>query len=277
MRRSASLVASTEDVPYNPAMFETEEPTVQGVDYLMRHLDRAIANADPGDRIYYQRLRREGREALKGAAPGLDKARSYYAGQIEAAELLEEGNKQFLRGSASDVEARLKELSPSQLEIYRKGAINALQDKMEAKGDTHDVTTLFRNQASRRRMRALFGPGREGDRAYKLWEESVRNSQQKQMTYARTVGNSATARRQQQNRREELMGVVLDELTPERVQRIVRGGRRLRGLVPGQGTTDEILTRALLAREYPNIPIRQRQPGSPAPRVAPAFSLLQSQ
>lgn len=256
--RAAENAASAEGLPLGKI---GGEPSVQGLDYLIRRFDSMInaikRNPSPTDSLGdLVSIRQQLRAAVADASPDLDRARSTFAGPARAQEMIEQGET-FLRGNANKTARELAELNPGERSLYKIGALEALEQRIGQLGDTHDVTKIFRNENARKRMRALLS-----EDEYETFQDTVERLANQQRTYSSVTGGSQTAQRLGGGPIDnEILGVVLDVIP--KGQQAGRAFRVAGKHFPGSANVDDIVARAMISRQVPNAidpPARTRYP-----------------
>ena len=154
-------IAATEGVEI-PETLTTSVP-VQAVDYMKRGLDDLIDSrmrAGGLGRNEARVLRNRLRDMLgrvDEAVPEYAAARAQYAGDAAVESAFTEARDQFMRLDPREVAARLAELSPSEAEFYRRGALDAVRSRLERSADGRDLSRVVAgNSEMRARVRNLF-------------------------------------------------------------------------------------------------------------------------
>lgn len=176
-----------------PDNLPAEVPT-RWIDLAKRGLDARIKAARVSNPTLSRALGKF-KERLLGVVDGLNddyaKARAQWAGAMELEDAAELGAKAFKEGPGAIREA-MKGMTPSTLEGFRVGVLDAVRDVIGRSGDGADkAAKLFGNPRNREIFKALFGP----DEYAKL--EAVMTAERGMVKAQRELtGNSKTAQRQ---------------------------------------------------------------------------------
>lgn len=86
-----------------------------------------------------------------------------FAGDAALLDALKEGRTAFQSNAdPTEVAATMARLSPSERELYQRGAIDALRQRLENVGDHRDLTKLLNNTGFRKRAQAIYGDDADG-------------------------------------------------------------------------------------------------------------------
>lgn len=86
-----------------------------------------------------------------------------FAGDAALLDALSEGRKAFLSSAdPAEIAATMQRMSPSERELYQRGAIDALRQRLENVGDHRDLTKLLDNTGFRKRAQAIYGDAADG-------------------------------------------------------------------------------------------------------------------
>ena len=196
-RRSGIREALGEGVELDPAMYGSEAmPSLRGWQAMKVHLDalegRAKRAGDNPTARQYGNVRRRLLRELDSQNADYAQAREMWAGSMEFENMIEEGAGFMRPGqSAAVVERAIEEMTPTQKEAYRVGAVQAVEDRLSTQGWTHDATRYFKTPAMERKLRALF----DSDQQFSDFMDLLDASATKQRTFSMATGGPATARR----------------------------------------------------------------------------------
>jgi len=178
----------------------TKVPSFKALDYIKRGADDVIEKYRDSTtgRLVLDGQGRAANNTLRAFVARIDKAnpdyaaaRGAYAGPAKMKSALEKGAK-GLRKSPDDIMAEMKNLSPSEKEMYRNGVRKGIVDLLEGKGDYADkVNALIGTEKSRKTLTRVFG-GKSGlDRFIK----TLRDEREIGLTYKAVNTGSPTALR----------------------------------------------------------------------------------
>jgi len=183
------------DLP--PGALGDARPSLRGWQYIKEALDDVVEPAISGQSAAGRRYGRALRDTKNRLLKALDKqsddyaeARQLWAGSARFEELMKD-SRRFMSESADDFIDRTDNLSNSELEAVRVGALQAVVDRVERGQWTEDTAKYFRTPAMERKLKALFRKPGE----FKGFMQRVDNLTQQQRTYDAVRGQSATARR----------------------------------------------------------------------------------
>lgn len=154
------------DVNSSGEVTVSRTPSWQTLDYVKRGMDDVIESyRDPtSGRL---NLDTEGRainntqrsflSAFDQANPDYAAARSAYAGPVRGIDAMNQG-RQALSMTADDLEARMRDMSPYERQMFQLGTRRAMAELVASKGDTADVVHALTGTGKKRAMLArLFG------------------------------------------------------------------------------------------------------------------------
>lgn len=154
--------------------------TKRGAMMLKRKLDAFLSRVDELVPEY-----REARATFRGFSEAMDAFNMAREGNKEL------GVKAFLNEDPRRIEKLLREMSPSEQEFYRRGALDAVRARLERAADNRDLTrVLFGNTEMRRRIRTLFQSDEDFNRFRELMLRERRMAEGAQFI----LGGSPTAR-----------------------------------------------------------------------------------
>ena len=136
---------------------------VQAVDYMKRGMDELIDKRFRAGKLGTTEARSL-RNKVKGmltrvdeAVPEYKVARDQFAGDTEVMDAFKRGRESFLKEDPRLVSRDLDTMSPSVSEFYRRGALDAVRERLEKSADGRDLSKLLTgNSEMRTRIRALF-------------------------------------------------------------------------------------------------------------------------
>ena len=181
--------------PYNQVFGEDgslEALPLKAVDYMQRFFRKAgKPNMDPQwDHLSWRKLRDRFLERVDEAVPEFKDIRRTYATQQSALDAMEEGQKIYKMGDARDIEEYMATLSGPDLLSFRRGAIDAVEERMRnARIKSGNLDTQMQGTANQEDIiRLVFGDNYD-DVAKVLAREDAFNQ-----TYGRVLGGSTTSR-----------------------------------------------------------------------------------
>lgn len=128
-------------------------------------------------------------KVLDDAVPEYKNARDVFAGHTAMKDALEEGRKLY-RTPPALAERMLRDMSASEREMYRKGAIEAFFDRVEGLGSGSDIARRVGDKTlDKKRMRLLF----EDDAAYDQFRTLLGHEAWMAHSRNTVLGNSQTA------------------------------------------------------------------------------------
>lgn len=192
LRDTAEDIATAEGLPYSPGMFDTELPSTQGLDYLLRAFDTRYAGQvrdNPARARITSQIRKRLADAVADANPKLQQARDYWSGSAPFGAAQKAG-KDFWKQTSDEVAEATEDLSGSEMRGYLDGVRQSVGDAIEAGIETGDITKKFRTVRMRRKLNQTLGE--EGAQAF--YKDIDRLTMQ-QSTFDNARGGPATARR----------------------------------------------------------------------------------
>lgn len=202
------IIASVQGGPAEASA--TPALPVQAIDYMKRRLDDVIEGrmrSGKMGRTEARVLRNRLREVLSEVdeqVPEYAAARAQFAGDAAVEEAFEAGRsgsrslglKGFLQEDPRRVAKALEGMSPSEQEFYRRGALDAVREKLEKSADGRDLTKILDgNTEMRARLRLLF----KDDDSYRQFVDRVLEPRKRMAgTEMFVLGGSPTARIQQE-------------------------------------------------------------------------------
>jgi hypothetical protein len=156
--------------PVNMLATLTDGVPVQAVDYMKRGMDDVIQGAWNRGGMGTNQARVL-RTKLKGmlarvddAVPEYKIARAQFEGDTEVLDAFKRGRESFLKEDPRLVSRDLGTMSPSVAEFYKRGALDAVRERIEKSADGRDLTKLLTgNSEMRTRIRALFNSDADYD------------------------------------------------------------------------------------------------------------------
>ena len=159
------------------------------IDTEIGNLKRGMPDNNAGWTINdLQTLKRQFVDAVKGHNKEYGKAIDAWAGDSAMADAIADGAEMGLRAPVEDVAAHMRGLTEGERQLFRIGALRELAKKADAKGETHNVTNLFRTHDMRARMQVLF----ENKLALRQFWRGLVREEKKAGTRAASYGNSKT-------------------------------------------------------------------------------------
>ena len=135
-------------------------------------------------------------EGADGISP-YQRARKVYQGDAEVLDALDEGVSKYQKTPPEKIRELISEYSDAEAEVYRIGAARSIMDKVTKGQDgSNAARKTIGSQTDRRRLRALFPDGEEGDASYNLIAATLQRESQVYQMNARVLGGSPTASRQ---------------------------------------------------------------------------------
>lgn len=173
-------------------------PTWKTLDYIKRGMDDVVEGyRDPTSGKLV--LNTEGRavnntlrsyiSAMDVANPEYAAARAAYAGPVSGISAMNAGRK-ALGMTADDLEARMRDMTPFQKDMFALGARRAMAEAIAARGDSANVINTITGTGKKRAMLArLFGDRK----TYQRFVETLGQEKEGFRTYARAIHGSSTA------------------------------------------------------------------------------------
>lgn len=154
------------DVNSSGEVTVSRTPSWQTLDYVKRGMDDVIEgyrdtttgklNLDTEGRAI-NNTQRSFLSAFDQANPDYAAARSAYAGPVRGIDAMNQG-RQALSMTADDLEARMRDMSPYERQMFQLGTRRAMAELVASKGDTADVVHALTGTGKKRAMLArLFG------------------------------------------------------------------------------------------------------------------------
>lgn len=242
------------DIPTGAA-FEGEIP-IQAIDYMKRGLNDLISSRPEGlgseeARVLNERLNRVLR-SVDERVPEYKAARAAFAGDAAVREAFDAGRegspalglKRFTQEDPRVIARALQDMTPSEQELYRRGAFDDVREIIEGSADNRDLTKrLFGNETMRKRLRLLFPD--EGE--FQQFEDEMVRLRRQAGTEQFVLGGSPTARIQAEQRALEggapeiLGGVAQVGISPQwAAMGLARRGAAALGQRGGRRTSAEL-------------------------------------
>lgn len=200
----SKLRAQGQDVPGGSVTTTTSRPTptIQQLHYTKLALDDLAARhglsdgAGSGGLGYNRalsivRLKNDLLDAMAGHNPDYDAARAQYADQSDLLDALRQGGQHFSQSPEQSADV-MKTLNPAQQELYVRGAVGQLRQKLESTSPSRDVTTKVGANAptvSQQQLKLLFPT----DQAFQAWQAKLGHEAAMANTNRTTFGGSNTA------------------------------------------------------------------------------------
>jgi hypothetical protein len=177
---------------------EVKGPSWQTFDYVKRGLDDVVEtyrdpttgklNLDTEGRAVNGTLRTF-IKAMDAANPNYAAARAAYAGPVKGIEAMNAGRK-ALNMTGDDLEARMRDMSPFEKQMFALGTRRAMAEMVAGKGDTANVVNTLIGTGKKRAMLArLFGDRKQFGR----FVETMQQEREGFNTFARSTLGSPTA------------------------------------------------------------------------------------
>jgi len=191
-----------------PDLIDGGLPSLRELDKVKRSLSR-VADAEfrkeggdkaIGDEINktknsFVRVLDEITEDADGISP-YQQARRAYQGDAEILDALADGVKDYGKTSPENIRRLISDYSPSEVEIYRIGAARSIMDKVNKNKDGSNAAgKVVDAPTDRRRLRALFPDGEEGEASYDLIAAALTRESQVYKMNSKILGGSETAPR----------------------------------------------------------------------------------
>ncbi len=172
-------------------------PSTGDLDFIKKTLDSKVGTleraGDFSEARVVKGIRTRLVDMMDTASPTYRQARAAWAGPSQFIDAVESGRTILSRNiSAEELASNLGKLGPSELEGYRIGAVSAIVNKMgNDPAKMADVTKYLRSQEMRAKVAAML----PDDAARQRWGEMLDFEVHASGMAARSLGNSATARR----------------------------------------------------------------------------------
>ncbi len=178
------------DAPRAGTMMATRE-----LDNILQGMDDVVTatfkDAPAIARQITKPLRNEFREIMYEQNPALGRARQQWAGDTLNNEAMDKGLR-ILRDDADFTAEVIRDMSQSELNFFKIGALRAIARRLGSKSDTSDLTKgLFDNPRTREALRIAFG----GKQKFDEFMTFIEQEQKMFNTFKEAVGNSKTAQR----------------------------------------------------------------------------------
>jgi hypothetical protein len=164
------------------------------IDQVIQGMDDVVSQAfkdSPAVARALKPVRDEFREAVYEQNPALRQARKEWSGDKANEEAMQSGLKIF-REDADMLEEQIRDMSVSELQHYKLGALRAITRKLGNKSDVADVTKgLFDRPNQRAVLELAFG----GKKKFQTFMDFVEQEQKMFQTYKHATAGSPSARR----------------------------------------------------------------------------------
>jgi hypothetical protein len=166
---------------------------VQVLDYAKRALDdMAESAARSGNKQEARAIRGTIKSLLKELdmqIPEYAQARAAFAGPKSLDDALDVGRK-FMREDAEDIASTLSQMTPSEKEFFRIGAIREIRDLVLSKSDTANAyRAIFDSPLKREKIRALF----PDNKSFAKFQRAMLGEARMFETQTKALANSSTA------------------------------------------------------------------------------------
>ena len=191
-----------------PDLIDGGLPSLRELDKIKRSLGR-VADAEfrkeSGDKAIGDEINKTKNSFVKvldeitedadGISP-YQQARRAYQGDAEILDALKDGVKDYGNTSPENVRRLISDYSPSEAEIYKIGAARSIMDKVnKGKDGSNAAGKVVDAKTDRRRLRALFPEGEEGQASYDLISAALTRESQVYKMNSKILGGSETAPR----------------------------------------------------------------------------------
>ena len=137
-------------------------------------------------------------KAFDDVNPRYATARAAWAGDSAALSSMNVGRDIFRARDVDELGALVKNFSPSEMESFRLGTLQALREMVEGTVDTaNSARTLIRNPKRRMLIRMAFGSDEAGEGAFKEFMGNLEQEIEMAITERTVMGNAATMGRQE--------------------------------------------------------------------------------
>lgn len=165
---------------------------IKYLDYVKRELDDQIGKAQRAGKKNQSRiltgLKNDLLSEVDEQIPEYAAARKIFAGDASNKDALEAGRK-FLREDAEALSRSVKDMSESEAEHFRIGAVRALADRIKSKSDTADsYKAIFNTPGMREKVRAIFPT----EAAFEDFAQAMKVERDQFITRTKVLGNSTT-------------------------------------------------------------------------------------
>jgi hypothetical protein len=193
----------------------TRAPSWQTLDYVKRGLDDVVEsyrdsttgrlNLDTEGRAVNQTLRNF-LGAFDKANPDYAAARAAYGGPVRGIDAMNQGRK-ALSMTADDLEARMRDMTPFEKQMFALGTRRAMAEHVDSRGDTANVINALAGTGKKRAMLArLFGDRKQFGR----FVETLQQEKEGYRTFARGLTGSPTALNHQDDAALEVASAAID-------------------------------------------------------------------
>lgn len=200
-----SIAAERGETP--PVIGEDGAVPVKAVDLIKKSLDSMLGFAktrgtlpdgSAADRETLKAINDTRRALLKivdKKVPAYGEARNAFAGEAALRDALDSGREAIGKKLDPRLIAReFADLSASEQEMYRQGAIDALQQRMESAGSgANKVLRVFDKPADKARLRALFSDNKAGNDAFDAFVREMEREAKMAQTRNAVLKGSQTA------------------------------------------------------------------------------------
>lgn len=180
-----------------PEVSMTKSPTWQTLDYVKRGADDLVESYKDKTTGRYN-FDTEGKAAnntlrsfigaFDVANPDYAAARAAYAGEVKGISAMNDGRK-ALNLTADDLEAKMRDMSPYEKQMYALGTRRAMAELVRSKGDTADVVHALVGTGKKRAMLGrLFGDRKQ----FQQFVDTLDQEKQGWRTYKQALGGSVT-------------------------------------------------------------------------------------
>lgn len=158
-----------ESVVGGQTVTEQVPQTVEAIDYTKRGMQALIERKMAGgsmDRSLARVLRDKTNGMLKlvdEQVPDFAEARKLFGGDMQMKEALDTGRDLF-KMHPDEIASTVRDFTPGEQELFRKGGVEALADRIESIRPGHDVTTPASKTIDRKRLQHLFPDAAAFDR-----------------------------------------------------------------------------------------------------------------
>jgi hypothetical protein len=152
----AQKIAKREGVELLPL----DAPDLRTLDYVKRSLDGTISagfrSENPANAASLKKLRNELVEIMDAQSPAYKAARQVYSGDSEVLEAIELGQKALNMGDGA-LKSTLGKMGQAEQEAFRKAALDALTDRLNAKEGNAVLDELLKSETKRRTLKLIVG------------------------------------------------------------------------------------------------------------------------
>jgi hypothetical protein len=212
--------------------------SVKAWDYVKRGLDDVIDNGmDPvtgklsAEAARAVKIKQEILAILDDAVPDYGMARKIFSDSKANESAMQKGRK-FFNQDYDVIEDYVGSLSQAEKDFYKMGVARSLQDKIRARVNSGDKTTIFNKEAVWDRLRPVF----DDDDSLNRFLQKMEAEQRKSLTYSRAAVGSRTATGQASQR--DLLndvGVSQGGIADQMIGRILKDASN-----PSEAMTNEL-------------------------------------